>query len=94
MNKDMRLWKNIQTVGLVVDDSLSVRARSWLQIVSGDLCNVSEPSNLLEMAWKVELGFDFFAWIFEFGSAVFEMSRSCLRSARLVCECLNENQVI
>ena len=61
MNKDMRLWKNIQTVGLVVDDSLSVRARSWLQIVSGDLCKVFESLNLLEMAWKVELGFDFFA---------------------------------
>ena len=70
MNKDMRLWKNIQTVGLVVDDSLSVRTRSWLQIVSGDLCKVFESRKGFEFAWKIDFGFEFFLDFLQFGYGV------------------------
>ena len=29
------------------------------------------------MAWKVELGFDFFAWIFEFGYGLSAVACAC-----------------
>ena len=66
----MQLWKNVQTVGLVVNDSDSFKVRFWLQTVSGDSGKVFESRRGFEFAWKTDFSFELFLIFLEFDYGV------------------------